>query len=206
MPSNARLDLAPRRRWSAVPLAAGAALTLLLTGCGEEAADDAPVAEEGTEVLEDDAADADDTAGAAESTDDPTATDTAAPMAGEPGTLIAGDVDLLAAAAAPDAAAQFEQLVDQQVTATEVPVVEVVTDEGFLVGSPDAPVFVRLVSAGESPIDVDPGDTVTFTGTVAPIPPGYVEQARLTPEVADLLQQLGHLVEVPSPQDLTVNP
>lgn len=119
--------------------------------------------------------------------------------------LVAGDVDLLVVAAAPDAAARFEQLVDQQVTAAEVPVVDVVTDEGFLVGSPDALVFVRLTAPGESPLDVDPGQTMTFTGTVAPIPPDYVEQAQLTPEVADQLQQLGYHVQV-DPQDLTVDP
>ena len=215
MPSSARLYQAPRRRWSAFPLAAGTALTLLLTGCGEEVADETPVAED-TEVRGDDGAEADATADAPESpestepTDDPAAPDTAAPtggaMPGEPGTLVAGDVDLLAVAAAPDAAAQFEQLVDQQVTATAVPVVDVVTDEGFLVGPSDAPVFVRSSAPGESPVDVDAGDTVTFTGTVAPIPPGYVEQARLAPEVADQLQQLDYHVQVPSPQDITVNP
>ncbi|TFV63133.1 hypothetical protein E4P41_05440 [Geodermatophilus sp. DF01-2] len=204
MQSHARLHLT-RRRWSALPLAAGTALTLLLTGCGEDAAVDEPAEVEDIVEPTDDPAATD----TAEPTDDPAATDTAAPTGavapGEPGTLVAGDVDLLAAAAAPDAAAQFEQLVDQEVTATAVPVVEVVTDEGFLVGSPEAPVFVRLTAPGESPLDVDPGQTVTFTGTVAPIPPGYVEQAQLTPEVADLLQQLGYHVQV-DPQNLTVDP
>jgi hypothetical protein len=86
---------------------------------------------------------------------------------GETGTIVAGSEDVLGAAGSGGLAS----LAGQQVTGTQVPVESVVADEAFWVGpSADERVLVFIADAGgESGVDVDAGDTVSFTGTLEPV-------------------------------------
>ena len=86
----------------------------------------------------------------------------------------------------------------QPAEAKSVVVESVVSDEGFWVGdSAEERVFVRLVTAGaESPVQIEPGRRVSFTGTVTPNPPD-VSTIGVTPdEGAALLTQQAHHIEV----------
>ncbi len=86
----------------------------------------------------------------------------------------------------------------QPAEAKSVAVESVVSDEGFWVGAnAQDRVFVRLVTAGaESPVQIQPGRRVSFTGTVTPNPPD-VSTLGVTPdEGADLLTQQTHHIEV----------
>jgi hypothetical protein len=82
---------------------------------------------------------------------------------GSSGTLTAGQTNLLGVGTG-----ALAKLVGKQVTAKSAPVVSVVGDEVFWVGSGMKRVLVHLTHTnGESAPTVKTGDHVTFTGTVA---------------------------------------
>ncbi len=86
----------------------------------------------------------------------------------------------------------------QTAQATSVVVESVVSDEGFWVGdSADERVFVRLNTGGaESPVQIEKGSRVSFTGTVTPTP-ADVSTFGITPEEgADLLTEQGQYIAV----------
>ncbi|CCG05807.1 hypothetical protein [Blastococcus saxobsidens] len=184
-----------RSRLVSVPVTGAAALALVLTGCGDEEAavdDGAAVVEEETDVLEDDTA--------AEETDAMADEDAAAadPAAGEPGTLLAGDASVFDALGAADPAAELEPLASEPVTATLVPVLAVPADEGFWIGTETERIWVQLTEAGESPININPDDLVSFTAELVPNADGFVEQLGLPEEQATALTELGYHLEVPA--------
>ena len=115
--------------------------------------------------------------------------DTGTAGEGTPGTIVAGSEDVLAAATAGD----LGSFAGQQVTGTAVPVESVIADEAFWVGpSADERVLVYITDAGaESGVDVDAGDTVTFSGTLQPVEDGFTEQAGIdeTEGATDLTEQ-----------------
>ena len=83
--------------------------------------------------------------------------------------------------------------------ARSVTVESVVSDEGFWVGdSPTERVFVRLVTGGiESPVGIEAGRTVSFTGTVTPNPADVGTLGVTAEEGAGLLSKQGQHIEVP---------
>lgn len=193
-----RSDATTTRRLLSAPVAGAAALTLVLTGCGEEEpAVDGAVTEEPTDVLEDDAELEDNEALEHE----PPVV--AEPTVAEPGTLLAGDTSVFDAVAAADPAAALEPLVAEPVVATLVPVLAVPADEGFWIGTEAERVWVQLVDPGESPVDVDPGDLVSFTGELAANADGFVDQLGLPEDQAAALTELGYHIEVPA-DDITM--
>jgi hypothetical protein len=89
---------------------------------------------------------------------------------------------------------------DQPAEATSAPVESVVSDEGFWVGtSAEDRIFVRLVTGGaESPVQVEAGRPISFSGTVTTNPPDVETAFGVTAaEGAALLTQQGHHIEVP---------
>ena len=92
------------------------------------------------------------------------------------------------------------------VRAVRVVVESVPADEGFWVGpGPRQRVWVQLVGGGESPVQVRPGDEVSFDGRAVPLPSGHVQRVGLSAdEGADELRDLGLHVEV-SKADLVVH-
>ncbi len=105
--------------------------------------------------------------------------------------------DVLALAAAPDAAGSLAGVTGQPVTATGVQVLSVPADEGFWVGSSDTQrVWVQLTGeAGESPYQVQEGDRVDFEGTVVAHDAGFPQQVGVDEAggAAQLSQQAQHL-------------
>ena len=85
------------------------------------------------------------------------------------------------------------------VEAKSVLVESVVSDEGFWVGdNAEQRIFIRLRTGGaESPVEIEPGRPVSFTGVVTTNPPD-VSTLGLSPEEgADQLTAQGHHIEVP---------
>ncbi|MCZ2815253.1 hypothetical protein [Modestobacter sp. VKM Ac-2984] len=192
-----------RSRLVTAPVTGAAALALVLTGCGaEEEGVDATdvveqeegVVEEDTEVLEDDALAEEDEALAEEE-----------PVAGaaQPGSFVAGDVAIPQLLTEADPQAALAELPDDPAVATLVPVLAVPADEGFWIGNEQARIWVQLVAPGESPVNVNPGDLVSFTGEVVPNADGFVEGLSLPDDMATALNDLGYHVEVPA-GDVTV--
>jgi hypothetical protein len=115
------------------------------------------------------------------------------------GALTAGDTALLPLAGAAGPSGELTALVGRPVAAQGVAVESVPSDEGFWIGtSPTDRVFVQLtVPPGESPFQVQPGQLVAFTGTLAANAPGYTEQAGVTAEEgADLLNREAAHIDV----------
>ena len=56
------------------------------------------------------------------------------------------------------------------------------SDEGFWIGSKDARVFVRLIIPvrEESPVRIEAGERVTFTGTLRRHEPGFARRQGVT--------------------------
>lgn len=80
----------------------------------------------------------------------------------------------------------------------EAAVQAVPADEGFWVGDgPGRRLWVRLVGAGESAMDVRTGDRVSFAGRVVALPAGYLDRAGVTAvEGRAELRAMGVYVEV----------
>jgi RNA polymerase sigma factor (sigma-70 family) len=83
------------------------------------------------------------------------------------------------------------------VTACNVRVLSVPTDEGFWIG-PSAPksVWVQMTGPGESPTDVDIGRRVTFTGRVVSHSPSFAVTRKGAIVGAERLRRQGHHIAV----------
>ena len=115
----------------------------------------------------------------------------------------AGDVQLnvdgqplLSVAAA--GGAGLSNLVGKSVEAKGVPVESVPSDEGFWVGTGgNSRVFVQLAGGGESPVKVEKGDRVDFTGSLDQHGANFADRAGVSAkEGADLLGQQAVHVQV----------
>ncbi|MCZ2815252.1 hypothetical protein [Modestobacter sp. VKM Ac-2984] len=209
-----------RNRLVTVPVTGAAALALILTGCGAEEGetvtavdlynefydDEAEFVEEGigeedTEVLEVDPLAEED----AEALEDDALAEEEPVEAGaaQPGSFVVGDVAIPPLLAEADPQAALAELPDGPAVATLVPVLAVPTDEGFWIGNAQSRIWVQLVEPGESPVNVNPGDLVSFTGEVVPNADGFVESLSLPADQAAALTDLGYHVEVPA-GDVTV--
>ncbi|MCZ2821229.1 hypothetical protein O2V63_12870 [Modestobacter sp. VKM Ac-2977] len=185
-----------RSRLVSVPVTGAAALALVLTGCGadeEEGVDatdvveeDEGLVEEDTEMMEEDT----------EAMESDAAGDTAA--AAVPGSFVVGDVAVPQLLTEADPQAALAELPDDPAVATEVPVLAVPTDEGFWIGTEAARIWVQLTAPGESPMNVNPGDRVSFTGEIVPNADGFVEGLSLPADQAAALTDLGYHVDVPA--------
>ena len=120
---------------------------------------------------------------------------------GGQGQIVTADgQSVLDLASGADAASALGGLADQSVTGSGVQVLSVPADEGFWVGTSDEQrLWVQLTGeAGESPYQVQEGDTVDFEGTVVAHDGGFAEQVGLAAAdgAAQLTEQATHL-EVP---------
>jgi hypothetical protein len=95
----------------------------------------------------------------------------------------------------------------QRVRGVHVPARGVYADEGFWAGTGSGDqLWVRLVGRGESPFRVRSGQRVSFTGRLAPNPPGFARGAGIVPaEGAALVERQGHHIEV-AYADITLEP
>lgn len=84
------------------------------------------------------------------------------------------------------------------VTGDSVRVLEVPADEGFWIAADDGgAIWVQLVdTGGESPIRIQQGDAVTFTGSVQPHDAGLVISSGSTGAAAERLTTQGHHLQV----------
>jgi hypothetical protein len=109
------------------------------------------------------------------------------------GTLSAGSKNLIGAGAAPGSLAP---LAGQTVTGTDARVQEVVSDEGFWVGTGATDrVFIQLRRTSESPFKVRAGQRVDLRGTLRKADGSFLERSGVTDgEGRDLLQRQGAYV------------
>ncbi len=82
----------------------------------------------------------------------------------------------------PTSASRLERHVGKRVKAHGIMVESVPSDEGFWIGSKDARVFVRLIIPvrEESPVRIEAGERVTFTGTLRRHEPGFARRQGVT--------------------------
>ena len=164
-------------------IAAVIALLLLLSQCGtddDSSADPASGSSAGASASSS-SSEATSSAGGSSATPSAPAGGAAAGGAstGQPGSIVtAGGRSVLELAAAAAAAGGLGSVSGQAVTGTAVRVLTVPADEGFWVGTSDTErVWVQLTGeAGESPYQVQEGDTVDFTGTVVAHDAGFAGQ------------------------------
>ncbi|MCZ2822803.1 MULTISPECIES: hypothetical protein [unclassified Modestobacter] len=200
-----------RSRLVSVPVTGAAALALVLTGCGAEEGDGVTAVDlynEEAELLEEDTEAQGDTGvlddpGAVEEGEGEAAGGTGDAAAAVPGSFVAGGVAIPPLLIEADPQAALAELPADPAVATLVPVLAVPTDEGFWIGTEQARIWVQLVEPGESPVNVNPGDLVSFTGEVVPNADGFVEGLSLPADQAAALTDLGYHVEVPA-GDVTV--
>ncbi|WP_249522158.1 hypothetical protein [Modestobacter marinus] len=189
-----------RSRLVSVPVTGAAALALVLTGCGsddEVGVGDTDVVEEDANLLEEETEMSESEMSETEMTEGDAADSTGAGAA-VPGSFVAGDVAIPQLLTGADPQAALAELPDEPAVATQVPVFAVPTGEGFWIGTETAKIWVQLVGQGESPMDVNPGDRVSFTGEVVPNGDGFVEGLSLPADQATALTELGYHVEVPA--------
>ncbi|MCZ2821235.1 hypothetical protein O2V63_12900 [Modestobacter sp. VKM Ac-2977] len=188
-----------RSRLVSVPVTGAAALALVLTGCGAEQEEDGITAvdiyNEEFEVLAEDAGVVQEESDVLEVEEPVEAGDVGAVA---PGAFVAGGVGIPALLIAADPQAALAGLADEPAVATEVPVFAVPTDEGFWIGTEEVRIWVQLTAPGESPVNVEPGDRVSFTGEVVPNADGFVEGLSLPADQAAALTDLGYHVDVPA--------
>lgn len=192
-----------RRRGWLLPLllavAAVVVLLLLLSQCGDDGDNDTAggAATPTTEAQDRDSA-------ASPSPSEPRGTPTtegqegAPPPAGQAGTITAGSTSVLPLTAEADPAGALAQVSGQPAQGSAVQVLSVPADEGFWVGTSDAErVWVQLTGTGESPYQVQEGDTVNFQGTVVAHSAGFAQQVGLgEPDGAAQLDAQGQHIEV----------
>lgn len=90
----------------------------------------------------------------------------------------------------------LRDVVGAQVSARDVEVEGVPADEGFWVSGGGDRVWVQIGTAGESPFVVEPGDRVSFTGTVVAHGPDVVLGPEFPEEDAEEVVAAGAHVEV----------
>ncbi|WP_113801747.1 hypothetical protein [Blastococcus sp. TF02-8] len=132
----------------------------------------------------------------------PSGSSTASPSdggaSGQPGTITAGDTSVLPLTAGADSAPALAQVSGRPAQGSAVQVLAVPADEGFWVGTSDTErIWVQLTGSGESPYQVQEGDTVDFQGTVVAHSSGFAQQVGLEEaEGAAQLDAQGHHLEV----------
>jgi RNA polymerase sigma factor (sigma-70 family) len=126
----------------------------------------------------------------------------AAAPAAVPATLRVGTTRLLPA----ERVGSLRAYAGRPVVARDVPVQSVDADEGFWVGAgPGRRVWVQLSTAGESPVQVRPGQLATFTGEVVPAAADFPARAGVsTAEGAAEIRSTGVYLRV-DPERLTVH-
>lgn len=92
--------------------------------------------------------------------------------------------------------AELASLVGEPVRADRVRVLDVPADEGFWVGRRGDPVWVQLRVRGESRMQVEPGERLTFVGELVSHGDGFIRRLDLPREDHDRLQRLGTHVSV----------
>lgn len=90
----------------------------------------------------------------------------------------------------------LRDVVGAQVSARDVEVEGVPADEGFWASGGGDRVWVQIGTAGESPFVVEPGDRVSFTGTVVAHGPDFVLGPEFPEEDAEDVVAAGAHVEV----------
>lgn len=98
---------------------------------------------------------------------------------------------------------ELRELVGETVEADRAEVVGVPADEGFWVGTGDEPAWVELSTLGESRMQVDVGDRVSFTGEVVAHDADFADRDDLSTDDAAELAAAGAHVEV-DPDDILV--
>lgn len=187
-----------RSRLVSVPVTGAAALALVLTGCGAEGEDGVTAVEIYNEEAEALGENAGVTQDEADFLEEEEPAEAGAVGAVAPGAFVAGDVGIPQLLTEADPQTALAGLPDEPAVATQVPVFAVPNDEGFWIGTEEVRIWVQLTAPGESPVDVSPGDRVSFTGEVVPNPEGFVEGLALPADQAAALTALGHHVEVPA--------
>ena len=174
-PIGARDDDRGRKKkgllWGALALAALVAIALLLSQCGgDDPAADTNAADSSRSSSSSSApsSSSDDAESSESSPSETSASGGAGGAAAGGGQLVSGEQDLLQLVAGGNAGTALAEFAGQPATATGVQVLSVPADEGFWVGSSDTDrVWVQLTGEeGESPYQVQEGDTVDFEGTV----------------------------------------
>ena len=87
-------------------------------------------------------------------------------------------------------------VVGETVVADRAEVLGVPADEGFWVDTGDEPAWVELPTWGESQVQIDAGDRVSFTGEVRAHDPDFADRADLSPSDAAELGAAGAHIEV----------
>ncbi|QJY47689.1 hypothetical protein [Pseudonocardia broussonetiae] len=90
----------------------------------------------------------------------------------------------------------LRDVVGGRVSARGAEVESVPADEGFWVSGGGDPVWVQIGTAGESPFVVEPGDRVSFTGSVVAHGPDFVLGPEFPAEDAEDIVAAGAHVEV----------
>ena len=203
-PIGAREDGGRRRKkgllWGVLALVGLLALALLLSQCGG----DDPAT--GTDAAGGSASASSSSASSSSSEGDASPSETSGSggsgSAGEAaggGRLVAGGQDLLQVVAGGDAATALGGVAGETATATGVQVLSVPADEGFWVGASETDrVWVQLTGeAGESPYQVQEGDTVDFEGTVVAHDQAFAGEVGVDEAAgAAQLTEQGHHLEV----------
>ena len=207
-PIGARDDSGRRKKgllWGALALAALIAIALLLSQCGgADPAADSDAADSSSSSSSSESSESSESGESSESSEaesSPSESSAAggAGAAGGGGQLVSGQQDLLQLVAGGSAATALAEFAGQPATATGVQVLSVPADEGFWVGSSDTErVWVQLTGgAGESPYQVQEGDTVDFEGTVVAHDEAFAAEVGVDEAngAAQLTEQ-GHHLEV----------
>jgi len=201
-PVGARDDNRGRKKkgllWGALALLALLAISLLLTQCGDDdraAGTDASGATSSTSA----GADPSDAPPESSSSSADSSASGDGGAAGAAGSITVGDRSVLDLAAGADAASALAGLEGQDATAAAVQVLAVPADEGFWVGSSESErVWVQLTGeAGESPYQVEEGDSVDFTGVVVGHGEGFASEVGVDEAAgAGQLTEQGSHIEV----------
>jgi RNA polymerase sigma factor (sigma-70 family) len=102
----------------------------------------------------------------------------------------------------PGVAGALDQHAGQRVRARRIRVLRVVEDEGFWVGTGSGTaMWVELNTRGESVIDIDRGNTVSFVGFLRRNPSGFVGDQGLDKNDSGRLRRQGHHIVV-RPRDV----
>jgi RNA polymerase sigma factor (sigma-70 family) len=87
----------------------------------------------------------------------------------------------------------------EAVEAKDAVVAAVPANEGFWIGRGERRLWIQVIVKGESEFDLEPGDKVSFRGTLVGQGADFARRAGVSrAEGAELLRRAGHHVEVPS--------
>jgi hypothetical protein len=119
-----------------------------------------------------------------------------------PGSLTVGDRSLFPLSGVAAADGSLSALAGQGATARGVRVLSVPADEGFWMGTNDTDrVWVKLIPNGESPVNVNPGELLDFTGSFVAHDPQFAGAEGIdAAEGADQLTRQGAHIEAAQEQ------